>query len=1029
MSMRKPPLRRRSLGSVSPKRLYRNLSVKLRGSETPAEHERSKHHHKPLHSYYSLWEAVENEDTLAVKSMLSKVKEEGRERKKEGKEQKREGESEEWGVNDVNEEGLVPLDVAILTQNSLLLRMLIKAGARHNPHLYSPPEWAAKLNTLVELAGAKQGEWKGLMLERPGAQEQASAQQQLRIWTLRRQLYCRMRDSFHRTVLPGPPSSVSLQVTGAGSLAVSFKEAIGNATGLVSCFKVEWSTSAAFQSICGSDLVMATSSLAYIITGLEPGTSYFVRVSACNMKGWGPAQGSKPASAAPSSWRECSGVRQRARSQAVEVKRLLEQIREPQYGGYCTEASRRPRTSMRQSLSRSLKQLFHSATKFVSLLQRGVYLAAVFYHKEKILLTSNNQLPLLEIQSCPTSVTQDFLWFAKLSCAWQQVPCLQQALSSSLSSSSSLLQSRRNILQAVTQLQSSLGTEDLGQVYYEPLKDNHGNVLLVTFKECLPEAQCPEHLLHWASLSCLDRSRPMLTPTPTAMEVLTEHLKEKLLHHRQSIQRANPGLYVGVLKLRSLVEQIRVLVSQKLPNLLCHARVRHNAHVSREEWAWLQSLSVIGDDGRGQSISANQEPARLEVTVPGDFVKSLRVAITQLLNKLCIPLHRAHEYRIYTQELLQFGEGISMLLLLPPSEEFSATPRLPEDSQKPGLTLPLQIFELVHFWTYEKEFLSEYCQAWVRLELDGHLSQQALREALDSKEIEEAKDRLSHITRLSQSLDATWREMRWITDAMQCVRSKHSLGMVPLASVMRGELRVQPAVQHEACNMEGTCHPRLATSESRREHQSSGPVPVEGAGAVQETASGEDGITEKPEEVYLADSGRQPYRALQTQGRTQSAVHNGACQSPLSTDGCRSPFAAQSDAALQLEANKNGGMTDTYDGLGLGNNMGDVSYRLGESGLQEHRCQPKSGHSKDASRYIDYYHQSVIKMSEHQAPGDEPNPREIPEFGEDGGIWDCFGDLASRSDPGDFLLDEVTPRKKLPARSLVEWVSTCTPQS
>lgn len=45
------------------------------------------------------------------------------------------------------------------------------------------------------------------------------------------------------------------------------------------------------------------------------------------------------------------------------------------------------------------------------------------------------------------------LFFLQLSCAWQQVPWLQQALSSALSSSSSLLQNRHNILQAVAQLQ------------------------------------------------------------------------------------------------------------------------------------------------------------------------------------------------------------------------------------------------------------------------------------------------------------------------------------------------------------------------------------------------------------------------------------------------------------------------------------------------------------------------------------------------------------------------------------------------
>lgn len=58
-------------------------------------------------------------------------------------------------------------------------------------------------------------------------------------------------------------------------------------------------------------------------------------------------------------------------------------------------------------------------------------------------------------------------------------------------------------------------------------------------------------------------------------------LQDKLSFHRHSIQWVQPGLYVGILKLCSSVEQIRVLVPQRLPNLLCHTRVRHNAHVSR----------------------------------------------------------------------------------------------------------------------------------------------------------------------------------------------------------------------------------------------------------------------------------------------------------------------------------------------------------------------------------------------------------------------------------------------------------------
>lgn len=37
----------------------------------------------------------------------------------------------------------------------------------------------------------------------------------------------------------------------------------------------------------------------------------------------------------------------------------------------------------------------------------------------------------------------------------------------------------------------------------------------------------------------------------------------------------------------------------------------------------------------------------------------------------------------------------------------------------------------------------------MRLELDTHLAQQALREALDTKEVQEARERLNHITELS----------------------------------------------------------------------------------------------------------------------------------------------------------------------------------------------------------------------------------------------------------------------------------------
>lgn len=58
-------------------------------------------------------------------------------------------------------------------------------------------------------------------------------------------------------------------------------------------------------------------------------------------------------------------------------------------------------------------------------------------------------------------------------------------------------------------------------------------------------------------------------------------LQDLVAFHRHSTKQLTPGLYLGYLKLSSSVDQIRVLVSQQTPNVLCHSRIRDNANVSR----------------------------------------------------------------------------------------------------------------------------------------------------------------------------------------------------------------------------------------------------------------------------------------------------------------------------------------------------------------------------------------------------------------------------------------------------------------
>lgn len=64
-----------------------------------------------------------------------------------------------------------------------------------------PSEWAFKLDALVALAG-KRVEEKKMESQRkpaPGPQAQADLNRQVRLWSLRLQLYCRMRENFLKT--------------------------------------------------------------------------------------------------------------------------------------------------------------------------------------------------------------------------------------------------------------------------------------------------------------------------------------------------------------------------------------------------------------------------------------------------------------------------------------------------------------------------------------------------------------------------------------------------------------------------------------------------------------------------------------------------------------------------------------------------------------------------------------------------------------------------------------------------------------
>ncbi|XP_054860668.1 ankyrin repeat and fibronectin type-III domain-containing protein 1 isoform X2 [Amphiprion ocellaris] len=762
-------------GPASPsaaKRLYRNLSEKLRGSTSSFEDAyffgKTDRLRKAstMQGSDCIFEAVEQQDLDAVQILLYQFS------------------AEELDLNTPNSQGLTPLDIAIMTNNTPIAKLLLKAGGKESPHFVSVESREAHLSSLVLEAErraadlAAQAQRDGLSLEA------CHKDKQLRAWEWRSKLYKRMKTGFQHARAPEAPSLVRLSVSSSTTLTVTFQEPQCLNSTVVTKYRVEWSCLKDFSLLAGELVLDNLQSLKCTISSLTTGRLYYVRVSAYNMKGWGPPASSLPPSAAPSNWREADGREPRRRGHIEAMERLLQQVRATHTHYCCGDASKLQNPSRKQSVSRSLKHLFNSSNKFVKTLKRGIYLAAVFYHKDSLLVTAEDQIPIVEVDdSYSSSLMQDFLWFTKLSCMWEDVRWLRQSMSVSMSSSSTL-QARHKMLTAAGQLQSLLGTHNLGRVHYEPIKDRHGNVLLVTIRDT--ESQHSLFSGKWMQVTKLQSQRKSLsTPEePYALDILIITIQDILAYQRRSTHRLAPGLYLGYLKLSSSVDQIKVLVSQRTPNMLCHSRIRDNANVSREEWEWIQTLSATGEKERSGNDSEEAEP-RAESHAPLLYYE-LQTAIKALLKLVNLPLHQARHFRLYSQEVVELGHGVSFLLLLPAADDVCSAPGQsnPYSPLSGFLHLPLQMFELVHFCTYKEKFISLYCRLSSVLDLDALITQQALREAITDGEVTTAKQRHQLILDYIQQLDEMRRDLRWITDALQSARYKQPRGGVPITCLV-----------------------------------------------------------------------------------------------------------------------------------------------------------------------------------------------------------------------------------------------------
>lgn len=208
---------------------------------------------------------------------------------------------------------------------------------------------------------------------------------------------------------------------------------------------------------------------------------------------------------------------------------------------------------------------------------RGIYLACILYHEDKVLVTNEDFLPVIEIdENFPSCIHSDHHWLMKVACTWDDTKSLRSDMEKN---SSSAIHFRTKLLSAALQMQSALCLQDLGQLYYKPLRDSQGTVVISTVNYVKTPKSVSVLNSRWLPMNKVFK-KTVLSDENSISEILMASIQDQINYHQASGLKLSKGLYLTFLKMQSSVDLIQVVVPAKYPNMLPHCKIRDNPHVS-----------------------------------------------------------------------------------------------------------------------------------------------------------------------------------------------------------------------------------------------------------------------------------------------------------------------------------------------------------------------------------------------------------------------------------------------------------------
>ncbi|XP_011499425.1 PREDICTED: uncharacterized protein LOC105363435 [Ceratosolen solmsi marchali] len=704
-------------------------------------------------------------------------------------------ESTDVDVNSVNSDGLSLLDVAVLSNNRSLAKMLVAFGAQEGNQFKSPESLGSHLASLLSeaehrvqaLGGGTIGSNPAsgsALLEPPPSQSHrgsfssqhnltgcggSTEDKQLALWERRARALRKMLLGFDQARPPDMPFLVTVDVIGTTSVTARFQESEAQESPICTKFKIQWSFKEDFGTICGERELLDMKQKECRIDGLLQGHKYYFRAAAGNLKGYSRFRPATPAYLTPSSWRDLDGRRTRFAGRLEQLDNLLGDIRGTEYNLETPALQRR-----NHKKKTTIKQLFTATSKFQKNLRRGIFLGCLLYHEDKVLVTNEDFLPVIEVdETYPSCIFNDFHWLMKVACTWEDVKTLKQDMEKSQNITTNHF--RIKLLQAATQMQAALCIQDLGRFYHKPIRDAQGTLVFSTVNYVSSPKLVSVLNSRWLPLSKV--TKKLITHEDSNVaDILMASIHDQMAYHQVSGIKLSRGLYLGYLKMQSSVDSIQVVVAAKSPNVLPHCKIRENPHVSAEEWEHLKRIAQLQiSDYCAQSEEKENAANELQGSEQQKlFIDMIAAAAKRLFNFMDIGSDESLVHRLYDAEVIDLNSDVSFLLAVPPAETACSVPGTREILLQRGdlLSLPIQLFEMIHISTYQQDFMNRYARLSYILELDTTHAQHSHREAFSNSELTVAKDKLARLQDLQSQMNVIWKGARWLIDVITFARDR-----------------------------------------------------------------------------------------------------------------------------------------------------------------------------------------------------------------------------------------------------------------